>query len=122
MATGNGLFHLPPVPDNPLVEPQTINSDQKTTRAPREREVSEVVKDGMRYQKIVEFPFPDRFIPLGKVEVVETAQVVTAFTYPIDKPFVGAIPNNSLQCNLCGFIAKNKGGLNLHKITKKHGR
>jgi len=115
-----GIFRLPQEinPDDPTKEPQTITPRKRQER-PRSIERSIVVRDGMRYEKIVQFPYPDRFVPLGNVEEtpkievkeeISSAQVVTPF-----------LKDNRLICNICGYIGKNQGALNLHKASK-HGR
>lgn len=120
---GKGTFYVPP--ENPAAEPQEIKPVEKTTRAPRNREESIVIRDGMRYKKIVEFPLADRYIPLGKVEEVKVEEVKTPRLVELPKKEVNPLKQEPkvFKCEQCGFIAKNQGALNLHnKMTKKHGR
>jgi len=116
-------FNVPPYipPDNPAAEPQVIKPAEKTTRAPRNVEESIVIKDGMRYKKIVEFPLADKYIPLGKVEEVKKAEVITPHLVEIPKEEIKPLKQEPrvFKCE-CGYIAKNQGALNLHKRGKKH--
>lgn len=110
---GKGVFYVPP--ENPAAEPQEIKPVEKTTRAPRNVEESIVIKDGMRYKKIVEFPLADRHIPLGKVDEVKKEEVKPPHLVELPKTEI-----NPCKCEACGFVAKNEAGLRLHKIGKKH--
>jgi len=94
---GRENLYVPP--DNPDAEPQTI-SIGGTAKAPKNREESIVVKDGMRYKKIVEFPLPNRYILIGPVEAEKKVEV------------------NPFQCKKCGFVAKTNAGLCAH--GRKH--
>lgn len=116
-----GIFRLPQEirPDDPTRQPETIKPTTVRQRSPRSVERSIVVKDGIRCEKIVQFPYPDRYIPLAKVEEplkievkeeISSAQVVTPFLKE-DRP----------RCDICGYLGKNQGALNLHKASK-HGR
>jgi len=113
-----GIFRLPQEikPDDPTKAPETIKVDTTRQRSPRSVERSIVVKDGMRFEKIVQFPYPDRYIPLGKVEEapkIEVKEEISQAQAPT--PF---LKEDRLRCPICGYNAKNQGALNLHKAGK----
>ena len=115
---GKGTFYVPP--ENPAAEPQTIKPVEKTTRAPRNVEESIVIRDGIRYKKIVEFPLADKYIPLGKVEEAKPPHLVELPKEEVKTPLKQE--PEVFKCDVCDFVAKNEAGLRLHKIGKKHGR